>query len=333
MASKALRKIQLGRETVAGTAVAATSVFRGMGVIEDQREVQFVEEDIGYISGTDRTMTPKLLAGFEMEETPATFEQLPHILEAGVMTATPARDGVSGSGYVYTYNFPTTAINTLKTYTIEAGDGYAVEEMEYGFVEEFGLSGEAGGPINMTANWLGRQSSASSFTAALTAPAVDEMLFGNAKLYIDAVGGTIGTTQKTGTFLAFDLKVTTGWTPRYVGDGNLYFYAPVMDASKLEIVCDVTFEHDATGAAAKTDWRAETPRLMQILVAGPALGTAGTYTYKTMKINLCGKWETVEKLDEIDGNDVIKGTFRARYNSTAAQFASIVIVNELTTLP
>ena len=52
--------------------------------MEDQREVVFVEEDVGYISGLDRTNTPKYLAAIEFEEIPATFEQLPYILAAGV---------------------------------------------------------------------------------------------------------------------------------------------------------------------------------------------------------------------------------------------------------
>ncbi len=50
---KALRKIQLGREANAGTAVAATAIWRGMGTIEDTREVVVAEEDVGIIMGTE----------------------------------------------------------------------------------------------------------------------------------------------------------------------------------------------------------------------------------------------------------------------------------------
>ena len=49
---KKLRKLQLGRETTAGTAVNATDLWRGIGTIEDQTEVMFPEEDIGYLSGS-----------------------------------------------------------------------------------------------------------------------------------------------------------------------------------------------------------------------------------------------------------------------------------------
>ena len=45
--SRALRKLQLGKEVVAaGTPVAATTIWRGQGVIKDNREVIFPEEDV-----------------------------------------------------------------------------------------------------------------------------------------------------------------------------------------------------------------------------------------------------------------------------------------------
>jgi len=122
---KALRKIQLGDESPAGTAVAASTIWRGLGAIEDQREVVFAEEDVGVLPGVDRTYTPKLLAALAMEETEATFEQLPYILEAGVKSVSGVKDG-DGSGYAYTFAFPTTAANTPLTYTIEMGDNQAV---------------------------------------------------------------------------------------------------------------------------------------------------------------------------------------------------------------
>ena len=92
---KALRKIQLGQETAAGTAVAATQLWRGVGMIADEREVIFPEEDIGYLSGVDRTYVPKVLASIALGDTPATFEQFPYILEAGVKAI---GSGAAGGG-------------------------------------------------------------------------------------------------------------------------------------------------------------------------------------------------------------------------------------------
>lgn len=327
---KALRKIQLGRESTAGTAVAATTIWRGMGTIEDQRETVFVEEDIGYLSGVDRTMVPKLHAAISLASVPATFEQLPHILEMGVRTDAPAQDG-AGTGYLYEYVFPTTAANTIKTYTIEGGDNQAAEEMEYCFVESFTLEGTAGEALMMSAEIKGRQVSTSAFTGAATLPTVEEILFSKGKLYIDDADGTIGTTQKTSTLLSATLNVTTGLVPVFTADGALYF--TFVKGVMPEITLDITFEHDGTATAEKAAWRAETARLIRLQFEGAALGTAGDYTYKTLTIDLAGKWESFSALEDSDGNDTVTATFRARYNATAALFAQIDVVNELSALP
>jgi hypothetical protein len=328
---KALRKLQLGRESTAGTAVAATTIWRGLGTLEDTTEVIFPEEDIGYLSGVDRSYIPKVEGQLELESVEASFEQFPHILEMGVMTATPTTDGV-GSGKIYTYNFPTTAAPTIKTYTIEGGDNQQEEEMAYVFCEEFTLEGNAEEAWMMSATLKGRQIAPSTFTGALSIPTVDDMLFQKSKLYIDAIGGTWGSTQKSNTLIAASLTYTTGVIAKYTADGNLYF--SFIQYTQPEVKLNVTFEHDGTATAEKVLWLAQTPRLIQIKTEGSALTTPGTtYTFRTCLLNLAGKWESFDKIGEKDGNDIIEAEFRARYNSTGAKFGQIVVVNELASIP
>jgi hypothetical protein len=86
--------------------------------------------------------------------------------------------------------------------------------------------------------------------------------------------------------------------------------------------------------AEKEAWRNGTPRQIRLLIEGDALTSAGTsYSKKTVRIDLAGKWESFEALSDQDGNDTVTGLFRARYNQLADLFAEIVVVNELTTLP
>lgn len=329
---RALRKIQMGREATAGTAVAATTIWRGTGTIEDKREVVFPEEDVGYLSGIDRSYIPKLDAALSMDSIEATYEQLPHIFEAGIRTDTPAQDG-AGSDYIYEYVFPTTSKNTLKTYTLEGGDDQQAEEMEYSFVESFTLEGAAGEALMMSAEWRGRQVTDTTFTAGQSIPSVEEILVSKGKIYIDDVSGTIGTTQKTSTLLGLTLNVTTGWIPKYTADGNKYF--TFIQSTPPEVTLQLTFEHDGTATAEKTNWRNETARLIRLEFEGEtAFATPGTtYSYNTFRIDMAGKWETFDKLGEQDGNDIITATFRARYNSTSALFVLFVIATELATLP
>jgi hypothetical protein len=326
---KALRKIALGREASAGTAVAATTLWRGMGTIEDQLEVVFPEEDIGLISGSDRTYIPKLLAALTMDETESTFEQLPYIGAAGIFDLTTGVTDTGGSGKIYTYTMTTSTQATVRTYTLEGGDDQQEEEMEYSHVSSFTLSGKAGEAWKVGADWAGRQVTPSTFTGSIAIPSVEEMLFSKTKLYIDAT--TIGTTQKTLTLLEATLNVNTGLVPVFTADGQLYF--SFIKQTQPEVTLDITFEHDGTAVAEKAAWRAQTARLIQLKCEGSTLTTAGSsYSVKTGIINLAGKWEAFEKLGEQDGNDIVKGTLRARYHSTSNNFMTMILVNQLTSL-
>ena len=323
MGIKALRKIQAGKETTAGTAVAATIVWRGTGTLEDQRETIFPDEDIGYLSGVDRAYCPKLLAAFSFDAVPATFEQLPIILSAGVKDVVSGTTDTGGSGKVYTYTFPTTSQNTLRTWTLEGGDDSGAEEMEYSFVESFEISGNGGEAVMMSANWIGRQVSTASFTS-LSVPTVEEVLFGNGKLYID--GTTIGTTQVTNTLLGFSLNVNTGIVTKFTAEGQKYFSFATQ--TKPEVLLNVTFEHNASAVTEKATWRAGTARLIRLNITGNALTTAGTFATKLLRVDLAGKWEKFDKIGETNGNDIVTGTFRANYDPTAAKFAEIKVVNQ-----
>lgn len=326
-----LRKIQIGAETTAGTAVAADIIWRGKGTLEDVSPIVNVDEHVGYLSGTDRTYNPHVEGRLSMESVEASFEQLPHILEAGVRTDTPAQDG-TGSGYIYEYAFPTTSANTIKTYTIEGGDNQQEEEMSYCFVEKFTLSGKSKEAVMMTADWVGRQITPSSFTGALALATAEPILFQKTKLYIDAVGGTLGDTLVSSTLLGFDLSVSTGWHTKYTADGQLYF--TFHEAGTPQIELSMTWEHNSTAVTEKANWRAQTARQLRLRIEGTALGTPGTtYTYKTLDLDFAGKWKSFSKIGDQDGNDIVTGVFVPKYNSTAALFGLIRVVNELTALP
>jgi len=332
---KALRQIQMSRETTQGTATSDFYVWRGLGTLEDSRESVFPEEDIGIMSGTDRQYFPKLSATLEMDEIEATFEQLPHILDAAIRKATPTTD--TGSDYIYSYSWPIVTSDVaestdLQTYSFKCGDNNEVEKFGFGFVKEFTLSGTAGEAWKIKATWEGRQvaSDSDNFVTA-TLQVVEDALFSKSKLYIDATSDTLGSTLISNTLIGAELNATTGWQAVYTGSGRLDL--SFLKQVQPEIKLDITFEHNATATAEKAAWRAGTARQIRILCEGGALSIAGaSYTYKSLIINLAGKWDTFEKIDEVDGNDVVTGHFIARYNSTALLFSGFTVVNETASL-
>jgi hypothetical protein len=330
---RSLRKIQLGRESTAGTAVAATTIWRGKGTIKDDRKQERVSQDVGIIGGTDEVNQTMLGGGLSVTQTPATFEQFLHVLEASVKTASPAQDG-AGTDYIYTYAFPTTSANTIKTYTIEGGDDTQEEEMAYCFVKDWTLQGSGRTAWQLSANWQGREVTLSTFTGALSLPAVNYMNFGLSKVYIDVIGGTFGSTIKSSTLRGANIKCVSGVEAKDTADGRLDFSFAQTGQDYL-LSGQLEFEHDAIALANKVDWRAMTSRKLQIKVEGTtAFATTGTtYSVPTCILNLPLKWSNFEKIGEANGNDIVTGSFFSAYNVTAAVGPVVIVAVELATVP
>ncbi len=330
---KTLRKIQLGREGTAGVAVPATTIHRGVAIMpsDDQTKVM-PDENVGLSSKTTRQYTPKKHASLSFPSTEATFQTIQHVLEAGVKTVTPVQDG-AGTGYVNSYPLPSGDANTIKTYTIEGGDNKIVEEIENSFVVEFELSGKKNESWMLSSNWQGRQSTVSAFTAGLSIPAVSEMLFNRSKLYIDNVGGTIGTTQIANGWLEAKLKIVTGLKAQFTGDGNLYF--SFVDFIGAKATLELSLLHNAATAAERVLWRSDTPRQIRMLIEGRTLGTAGTtYSKETFRADMAGLYTSFgPPNDEDEGSNVNKVTFECAYDATAALFCDLLLVNELSAVP
>lgn len=326
-----LRKIQLGQETTAGTQVSGSTIWRGTGTMDDDTELIFAEEDVGYLSSVDHTYITKKGAVVNLEA-PATFEQVVHILQAGIEAVQASADG-SGSDYIYTYPFATTsATASVKTYTVEAGDNQQESESAYCYVTDFNLSGERGDVVMMSATLRGREVSTSTYSSSASLPTIEEILFTKGLMYIDAASGTIGTTAVTNAWIGFDMNVTTGWQAVFSANGNLYFEFIKNVGPEIEV--DFTFEHGDTAVAEIAAWRAQTARQIRLKFEGTTFATAGTaFSKKTLQIDLAGKWINFDALDDQDGDDVVTGTFKAAYNATAAKFATIKVANTLSAIP
>lgn len=315
-----MTKVQIGRESSAGTAVAATSIWRGeFAMLEDTRERIIVPENVGTFLQAERSYDGKLEAAWAQPSTPMTYEQVAHIFEAGIKTATP-----SGTGpYVRTYNYPYggTTVNTIKTYTIEAGSsvvGEDVYEMEYAFVESFELSGSFGEAWTMSSNWIGRQMSQVSFTNSLQIPTVNEALFPHTKLYIDASGGTIGTTQMTGVLMSASVNVTTGLKIVPVGDGNLYFASHKWTQPEITFSLTLELEDSSVVADQRDSYRADDVLLFRLNI------TDGT---RILNLDWAGKYDTVGDYTNNDGNTTVTFDGHAVASSTDSLSFTAALTN------
>lgn len=218
-----LNLCQIGKEATPGTAVAATTVWRGpFGGWDDDRTSEEIEEDVGTFANSERTVDTMLGAKIPFPSGVAHFEQLLYLLEGSVGQVSPTGDGP----YVRTY---TAALAdtppTLRAHTLRVGNKLVttdVAQFAYALPMEWELSGKQGETWKVSGTWMAPRKQSGTFTPALSLPAWTPMIFGNSKLYIDATGGDFGTTQKTGVLMDFSLKYNPmiEWVP--IGDGDLY---------------------------------------------------------------------------------------------------------------
>jgi len=318
-------RIQIGRETTAGTAVAADIIWRGPAAdIEDTQVVMRpgLEENVGLLVPTERVYISQLGAALSIPDTEATYEHLPHIFEAGIKTATP-----TGSGpYVYAYAPGVSTANTIKTYTLESGNAIAGDgnEMAYGFVESFTLSGKVGEAWKVSSNWRGRQKTVSTMTGSLGLTAVEEILFGKTKLYIHA--STIGTTIQTGVLLEASVTVNTGIQPVFAADGTLYFTSHKITPPSLDFTLTVELENTATTVATeRAFWKSQATRLIRLITTGS--GSSG------LTIDIAGKYTSVGGYQNSNGNTTVQLSGSAVYYPTTPLFFSFSVTNGLATLP
>lgn len=321
-------KLQLGKETTSGTAVSCDVIWRGpYGDIEDARTRNIVEEQVGLIAVSERSYDSQLAAMLSMPETEFTFEQAPHIFEASIGEASTG--GTTGA-YTYEYALPqSNTLNTLATYTIEAGNAVVtgdVREMEYSFVESFTLSGTQGEAWKISANWRGRQVSESSFTGALSLQAVEEALFSKTSLFIDATGGTIGSTQETGVLVAASFDVTSGVVPVFTGDGQLYFTAHKFIRPTVNFT--ITLELESTDTTVKEErdaYEANSIRLIQLNCDGTS--------NRNLTIDMAAKYDSVGTYQDDNGNTTVQLSGHAVLSTTDSEYFTVTVTNALSALP
>ena len=339
----ALEKTLIGVEALAGaTTDTPTTHWRGTGKIKDRQEVVNPPERVGKIGGTTRSYIPRTGSEIPLDGD-ATFEQLAYIFNAGIYTVTPTTDASSGITRAWTVQAASSdplATTDLSTLVVESGDNNESETARYVFIREYTLAGAQGAGMTIAAVGQGRAPTTNTaFTAVgdtdLENPA-ETILVSKGYLYIDPSTDTAGTTAKSETLLDFSFKHTTGWVELPARDGRTDFSS--IKHIDDEMMLDVTFEHNGVATAEKAAWRAQTERVIRLKFLGSALTTTdagATYDTKALVLDLYGKWQSfgAEGLEEQDGDNVYRGTFKVGYAAAPAKKAVITLVNEVATLP
>ena len=292
-AQKEFRKLQIGKETVYGTEVAATRILRILGLDwnDQSQQSQYIPEySIGRMSMHTDVGTI-IRSGFGGRvETDLSFEDVLFPLLAGfkggVVASAEKTVGQNDREWIF-QNDPNTGDPTPDSYTLERrlsnGSTNWDRTVTGLLVSGIEIAGDAGGDvIKLNYDVWGRAPNGNAI-AALSLPTPFTIVSAlNTKLYFDDTWAAMdilgaapsygGGVQIATTMKSFSWKYTGGINPAlYIGDGRTDPAKHRFTRRGVEL--EMTVEFNASVAAELTKAETSSKRYVRLLIEGARIGT------------------------------------------------------------
>ena len=327
--TRTFRKIQRGKETNRGDAVAATARWLGNMTLREANKYYIPDYPYGILS---QYFTP----GFQVAKaaeiayaSDLTFEEIVDFLIMGLKGGVSPTGAGADKTWVFTHSVTADPAPTTFTIELANSDGSTTygREMEYCFAKKLGITAGIDEPMKFTADVVGRQVTDSTPTPSLALPAAWETAQSNLlKVYMNNSWATLGTTQLSGKVVDMALDVITGLSEGKYLSGNLYFDAYKPGAALADLT--MTLEFDATADAEQELVRSRGLRFVRLVVLGSALGGSA----KKVQIDLCcfhAEDSIQEMFGDREGTDTVKLHLLGAYDPTAAKDIEVTVVNSL----
>jgi hypothetical protein len=320
-----LSHFQAAIEATYGTILPATRkqpILPG-AFLKEHGERHYVEEERGTYEKHYRSYVIKSHVELTGMQVAATFEDLPWFMQAfakGGVTAV----GEGGTPIAYGYTFvPTLASNDLKSVNWEVADdtanfsvaGCVGQSLELGFGTD--------GPMTTSVGYSGQRAVAQAVTGALGDRVTEDINAALFRAYIDTT--TIGSTLHAYP-LSLKFTLDNGYSPLFVGDGNLFPKEFVRGARRaLKIETMLAFD----SIAEYNTFKAGTERKIRLRVEG---STIHTTVKKALDIDWYGPWAEAS-FGEQGGLKTVTLSADSQYNATAGHSWRMYVRNALATLP
>lgn len=326
--------IALALEATRGTAIAnPTHILPVQGTLTPQRPEAEPQESRGHRARSSRTLVTREWSDLEGEGPLDTYA-LPVLFNMAVgpvTSPTTPTNGVLTRLWTFT---PTLTNDNLKSATVWWGDPEVqVWRAVSMFLTEIGIEADASGEDEARFTVTG-QSHIQTEVADPTLPtqlASPLIAPGRMQLWIDASGGTMGTTAITGRVLGGDVTIPTGVVPKWMGvgpTGDLNFTTIGRDYTQIEVnlkfeVPDTTqldqfFGNDVL----KVRWR----------LNGPLIESVTPDYYHFVEFDLWAPARNLTWEDNQGTNRVAALTFKSQYNTMAATDFIARVQNDRTSL-
>ncbi len=329
---QALRKIQWGVETTFGTPVAATARYQGALTHHVKPTFGRPIEERGLFANLTRSYQTLQDVDWALLPMPATYEQLPYILEMGVKGGvSPVLTAVTVN--TWTYPFATTAELAPKYYTIETGDDLQAFKLTSSWITDFTIAGSYNGLVTVGANGHAQTEATTSFTGALTETTIEEIIAANGDMYLDVSWAALGTTKVAATLLDFSIKFNTMRTPRHYINGQLTAQS-TSHAKAQAADISLTLEFNTLADAEYTTyWLAQTTRFMRLKFPGTVIAGSTGSVVRSLIMDMALKYDDHDPNNVTTGTTTVKVKASSVYDTTGASEAQFAIASALSALP
>lgn len=332
MGSRFFSKVQFGKESTRGTAVAADTLLLGrVPAVNSDRAPVFPREDVGVNAAAVRSVIHQYLYSNTLSSEHGYFQLLPVLFGCGLKGGVTATETNVGQGdYAWAFTPSLTAANSPDSLTIEMGDDVQAFEAEYAMFERIRISGQVAqgmdaSPVTVEADFFARQLTPTSFTGAISLPTAEPINAKLARFYLDTSWSGVGGTEKTNILRSFDIEILTGVHPKFSGSGYKYFNTH--GEGLIEVTANFTFEGNSDADAIFDLHQANTLSVARLKISG---GTIGSGAAHSLSIDIGGKWESVSPLASEDRNDNLhSAVLRGHYDATGAKLLQVNVVTDV----
>lgn len=321
-----LLQAQIGLESTYGTAVAGTAKLMGLSEISMTPELEgFINQDMrGSLQPGVITTLGKVGASAKFK-TKVLYQDFPYWLDGLFGRATPS----GGNPYTYAYTAPTTAVPTNpRMSTFLYGDSTGTYKITSALVSALTVKGESNQEWMADVELFG-QSVTTGTLAGLSDRTVAVAMGNNTSLWIDAWGGTIGTTAIATTAFAFELKLKPQRERKY------YFGAATAGG-----FYDGRWMPEDNTLTLSLEFNATSKAYLDSIISSTALAgyqvrlqsTTGASAFCTF--NFAGYcMEPPEIFTDRDGVSTLEITLQATYNPTLTNWFTGSVINAVSSLP
>lgn len=327
--------LAIALEATRGTAIAnPTHITPFQATLTPMWELAEPQESRGTRARSYRTIRTREWSDFEGEGPLDTYI-LPVLLNmavAPVTSPTTPTDAVLSRLWTFT---PLLTGDNIKSATVWWGDPeIQVFRSVFALITELGIEADASGTDEARLTISGQ----AHYQTEVADPTLPSQLVspliapGRQQLWIDAPGGTIGTTAITGRVLGGSATIPTGVVPKWMAvgpAGDLNFTTIGRDYTQIE----VSLRFEIPDTTQLDQFRDEDVLQFRWRLNGPLIETeAATDFYHYVEIDFYAPAGEISWGDNEGTNRVAEVTFRSQYDTTAGTDFVIKVQNDRATL-